>query len=272
MTALTKTIVIVSFWALLGYTNPSMKDYEEFIQKQILQESRKEGGVDKVLWSLFGGFFRNVIANETTRRDFVFFSLYDTSVGGQNVRVVGVLNNFFFMESLSLSSNSKNSSLQRKQALAPKEKPNSRTVLDCVQVPSTQDLRNEDLSHLKQWVGRYATPIAGAEDQSSFFAVPPIERRLRQLLSQADFEKITVEYATQPPIEIVENYLVLSRCRPHACSENASLAVGLRDGAVIAVLTDPSVNAFKANRRRCFALNGDLLTLPKNVREFLLRP
>ena len=51
------------------------------------------------LGSLLGGFAANLMTKETVRKDYVFFSTYDTAFGNEHIRAIGVLNNFYITES-----------------------------------------------------------------------------------------------------------------------------------------------------------------------------
>lgn len=283
MTSLTKTIVAVTLLALLIYTNPTLEAYEEFIRKEIIQETRKQDGLSKVLGSLFGGFVSGLLANSTIRRDFIIFSFYDTDLGGERLKVFGVFNNFIVMRSLesersfisNLQSTSKKTPLvQHEQTTQSMETKYSLTAAECVQVPYTteQGFHKEDLSSLEEWAGRYPTQSFGNENNPNFFAVPQIERRLRHILSKADFKKVTLEYIVESPIELLDNYLLIHRCRPHECGENASIAVGLRDGSIFAVLTGSPNRESSSNKKRCFATNSDFAKLPENIQKRFLTP
>lgn len=281
--SLNKTVVAVTLLAFLTYTNPTMEAYEGFIRKEIIQETRKQDGLSKVLGSLFGGFVSGLIANSTIRRDFIIFSFYDTDLGSERLKVIGVLNNFIVIRSLeserSFTSNlpsiqKKTPLVQHEQATPLMETKNSQTAVECVHVPYTaeQGFDSEDMSNLEEWAGRYPTQSFGNRNKSNFFAVPQIERRLQHILSKADFKNVTIEYTVEIPIELLENYLLIYRCRPHECGENASIAVGLRDGSIFAVLTGSPGRESSSNKRRCFAMNGDLAKLPENVQKRFLTP
>lgn len=282
MASRTRTIVTVTVLALLAYTNPTMEAYEEFIRKQIIQETRKQDDLSKVLGSLFGGFVSGLIANATIRRDFIFLSFYDTDLGSDRIKVIGILNNFIVVGSLkserrgllnSPSIRKKTPPVQQEQATESAEGQNSRQTVECVQIPYTAVFDNEDLSNLEEWAGRYPTQSFGNRNKPNFFTVPQIERRLRHILPKTDFENVTLEYGVESPIELIDNYLIISRCRPHACdTENASVAVALRDGSIFAVLTGSSSEDSSSNKRRCFAMNGDLAKLPENVQKRFLTP
>ena len=98
-------IILISVFGLLAYTNPKLDDYDRFISQQITEEARKDDPVAGVLKTLFGGFAAFLLTKQTIRKDYVFFSTYDMSVGNKQLRVVGVLNNFYIRENPESKSN-----------------------------------------------------------------------------------------------------------------------------------------------------------------------
>jgi hypothetical protein len=93
------TLILIALLGLLAYTNPNLDNYDQFISQRITEESRKEKDpVAGALNSLFGGFAANLMAKQTVRKDYVFFSTYDTTLGDKHMRAVGVLNNFYVTE------------------------------------------------------------------------------------------------------------------------------------------------------------------------------
>lgn len=282
MPSLTKTIVAATLLALLTYTNPSMEAYEKFIHEQILQETRTQDDLTKFFGTLFGGFVSSLITNSTIRRDFIFLSFYDTDFGGEQLKVVGILNNFVVISPLkseqkytsSLPLKEKEiSSVEYEQVTVAKASPNE--IVDCVQSPYPTKLGvdSEDLSNLEEWAGRYPTQNFGNRKKPNFFAIPQIKKRLEHILSSADFEAITIEYEVESPVELIDNFLFISRCKPHDCGENnASIAVGLHDGSILVVLTQSLDAVSNSNTKRCFALNSSLEKLPENILKRFFNP
>jgi hypothetical protein len=282
MPSLTKTIVAVTLLALLTYTNPLMEAYEKFIHEQILQETRTQDDLTKLFGSLFGGFVSSLITNSTIRRDFIILSLYDTDFGGEQLKVVGILSNFVVISPLK-SVQKYTSSLplkekeilseEHKQEIVAKENPNK--IIDCIQFtyPTKQGLNSEDLSNLEEWAGRYPTQSFGNRKKTNFFAVPQIKKRLQHILSSVDLETITIEYGVESPIELIDNFLFISRCKPHDCREsNASIAVGLHDGSILVLLTRSPSTGSNPSMKRCFALNSNLAELPESILKRFLNP
>lgn len=282
MPSLTRTIVAVTVLALLTYTNPSMETYEKFIHEQILQETRTQDGLTKFLGSLFGGFASSLITNSTIRRDFIILSFYDTDFGDEQLKVVGILNNFVVISPLKSKQKHTSSLPLKEKEISSVEheqvtvaKANLNEIVDCAQSPhpTKQGFDNEDLSNLKEWTGRYPTRNFGNRNKPNFFEMPQIKKRLQNILSSADFEAITIEYGVESPIELIDNFLFISRCKPHDCGENnASIAVGLNDGSILVVLTQSSDAVFNSNTKRCFALNSSLEKLPENILKRFFNP
>jgi hypothetical protein len=93
---LASTIVIVAILALLAYTNPQLDHYERFIEQEIVQKTSKQ--LERVLGQVLGGLASTVLINNTTRTDYVFLSTYETSLGDERLRALGILNNFMVLE------------------------------------------------------------------------------------------------------------------------------------------------------------------------------
>ena len=92
-------IILVALFGLLAYTNPKLDNYDQFISQRITEESRTEKDpVAGALGSFLGGFAANLMTKQTVRKDYVFFSTYDTAFGNEHMRAIGVLNNFYITE------------------------------------------------------------------------------------------------------------------------------------------------------------------------------
>src|SRR5581483_814482 len=96
MKLLTSTIFVVALLGLLAYKNPTLDGYEHFMRQKITEESKTE--VEKALGFFLGDFASRFVASQTIRRDYIFLSTYDTEFGGEHLRTLGILNNFFILE------------------------------------------------------------------------------------------------------------------------------------------------------------------------------
>jgi hypothetical protein len=96
---LTISLVLIAFFGLLIYTNPKLESYDNFLNQQILAETQQQKDpLVGMMGSLLGGFAANLMARQTIRKDYVFFSTYDTPLGNKHIRAIGVLNNFYLTE------------------------------------------------------------------------------------------------------------------------------------------------------------------------------
>ncbi|MBF6648037.1 DUF4359 domain-containing protein [Methylobacter sp. BlB1] len=94
-------LVLIALLGLLAYTNPTLDNYDQFNSQRITEDARKEKDpVIGAINSLFGGFAANLMTKQTVRKDYVFFSTYDTTIGDKHMRAVGVLNNFYVTEDI----------------------------------------------------------------------------------------------------------------------------------------------------------------------------
>jgi hypothetical protein len=89
-------ILTLGLLGLLAYTNPTLNGYESFVHQQIIQESKTD--MERALGFFFGDFASRFVASQTIRKDYVFLSTYDTNVGDEHLRALGVLNNFILLE------------------------------------------------------------------------------------------------------------------------------------------------------------------------------
>ncbi len=92
-------LILIALFGLLAYTNPKLDNYDQFISQQIIEETREaKDPVAGALGSLLGGFAANLMTKQTVRKDYVFFSTYDTAFGNEHMQAIGVLNNFYITE------------------------------------------------------------------------------------------------------------------------------------------------------------------------------
>lgn len=87
---------------LLVFTNPKMADYERFVRDVVTDNTGNTEPLDRALGLLFGGLAGSLASTVTTRHDYVFFSLYNSTLPNNHLKVFGALNNFFVMEQSTL--------------------------------------------------------------------------------------------------------------------------------------------------------------------------
>ena len=99
MKQLSIILIVIALLGLMTYTNPTLSSYDQFISQRISQvTSNEKDPVAGVLGSLLGGFAANLMTRQTQRNDYVFFSTYDTALGNEHIRAIGMLNNFYLTE------------------------------------------------------------------------------------------------------------------------------------------------------------------------------
>jgi hypothetical protein len=100
MKQLSVTLVILFVLGVLIATNPSIEEYERFVVTEIRDQAREEGGLEEeVLATLLGGLASTLLVKQTEHHDYLLFSTYETPMGDGNMKVVGVLRQFFVLES-----------------------------------------------------------------------------------------------------------------------------------------------------------------------------
>jgi hypothetical protein len=83
-------LVIAGFFlVMLAVTNPGKDEYVSWINEEVAQS---EGGMlEKGLFAVFG----NMVMEQTTEStDYILFSVYRTTIDGEGMTAVGVLNRF----------------------------------------------------------------------------------------------------------------------------------------------------------------------------------
>jgi hypothetical protein len=99
MKSLASVLGLIAVLGLLAYTNPRMDEYDQFINQRILEKSRNSqdpfGGM---IGSVLGGFAAKLLARQTSRKDYIFFSTYDTALGEKHIRSIGILKHFYLTE------------------------------------------------------------------------------------------------------------------------------------------------------------------------------
>lgn len=102
MKLLSFTIATVALLGLLVLTNPKMVDYEQFVRNFVTDSTGNAEPIDRALGLLFGGLAGSLASTVTTRHDYVLFSIYNSTLPNNHLKVFGALNNFFVMEQSTL--------------------------------------------------------------------------------------------------------------------------------------------------------------------------
>ena len=95
-------LVLVLIAGLLFSTNPNDWDYENHLQEQIKEFSKKEvkDGLLGGIIDLFSGGVAKVASLATEKEDYYLFSIYSTELDENNrVKYLGILNHFVLLES-----------------------------------------------------------------------------------------------------------------------------------------------------------------------------
>jgi hypothetical protein len=114
-------------------------------------------------------------------------------------------------------------------------------------------------SGLTNWIGRY--PMG---EKESFFKLPVIQSRLKDLLGKDDFKHLTEELTLETPIENVKNYLLIEVSKEH-CSpcDNAMLVINLENSEMWVGFYKYSKN--KSVIRWFSSNDDDYYELPKEI-------
>lgn len=124
---------------------------------------------------------------------------------------------------------------------------------------------------LKKWVGKYPIDFDGHPNpdthppSKNFFELPQIRQPLMKILKKEDFDKLTKDDWLIQPIELIADYLIIERCRPHFCpNEQVVLAVNLQSGS-IHVGFWKEYGEIGSGKRQWFSTQGRHTDLPKEI-------
>jgi hypothetical protein len=87
-------IVIVFLGLTLFATNPNEIQFKEFLNTDLKSQGYKDGGISGGIISLFSRPTSWLLSLSTERKDYVFISVYNVSVLGDEHVYVGVFNHF----------------------------------------------------------------------------------------------------------------------------------------------------------------------------------
>lgn len=87
----TTLIIVVGVVGLLAATNPSLSSYVAWFDQSVTTHS---SALVSTLASIFAGPLRSLIANNTIQQNWIVLSIYHTTLMGQQVTVLGILEHF----------------------------------------------------------------------------------------------------------------------------------------------------------------------------------
>jgi hypothetical protein len=93
-------IPLVLVLALMGFTNPNLDDYREFLRQSIIEASQKDsaGAMARVTGPLLGGLASSFVASQTVRTNWLLFSTYKTQFMDDKLTAIGAFKNFMIIE------------------------------------------------------------------------------------------------------------------------------------------------------------------------------
>lgn len=97
MKAIITTIILIGLVLLLAVTNPSPEQHSNYLRQEMSEQAKEESEMTQALVVLFGGVAEEVLANATTRKNYLLFSVYSTGMASDELVVLGVLGNFFVL-------------------------------------------------------------------------------------------------------------------------------------------------------------------------------
>lgn len=79
-------------------TNPSKADFQYYIKDSINRGAEQEGWLMGAVLKLTSGLTSSAIEYSTYRRDYLFFSVYETDLMGNRMVFIGAANSFVRIE------------------------------------------------------------------------------------------------------------------------------------------------------------------------------
>jgi len=104
MKLLSLIIAIVALLGLMAFKNPNLDDYNNYVRQVVVKEfqktAEKEGGgpFGQMLAPLLGNLAGGLMASQTVRSDYIFFSIYEARLSGERLKLLGILSQFFVLE------------------------------------------------------------------------------------------------------------------------------------------------------------------------------
>lgn len=104
MKLLSVVVVVVALLGLMAFKNPTLDDYNNYVRQVVVKEFQKtaeeEGGgpFGQVLAPLLGNLAGGLMASQTVRSDYIFFSLYEARLGEEQLKLLGILSQFLVLE------------------------------------------------------------------------------------------------------------------------------------------------------------------------------
>jgi hypothetical protein len=120
-------------------------------------------------------------------------------------------------------------------------------------------LAQNGYAHLRRWEGQYPTYNKLPQ---KFFALPEIQRPLKELLSRRVYYLLTKGHTKEGPIKIIGNYLKVNVCgspESYACDNVTVLVIDLNDGSMYVAF-----DVF-SSEPRYFSTKEKFIDLPQNV-------
>ncbi len=98
-----RSVVVAVILALMIFTNPSLDQYELFVQQKINEMARREGKAAEGLAMIFGGLASKMIVSQTTRHDFLLGSVFVTELSEkERLGSIGLFGNFLVVQKPSM--------------------------------------------------------------------------------------------------------------------------------------------------------------------------
>ncbi len=128
------------------------------------------------------------------------------------------------------------------------------------------------ITDLRGWINHHPREKLGPNGKC-FFDLAEIQLPLRRLLPKIEFDNLVRDYEMESAIQVAGNYLVVTVCKQHLCSDkNASAIFGLNDASIVVMYYDDAGEKRQEAAMECFSTGPTIASLPDNIKQnFLAR-
>ena len=117
------------------------------------------------------------------------------------------------------------------------------------------------------WVGKY--PDDPSAVHGRFLSLPCVQRSMRVLLPQSEYQTLRLQLNVDSPIEMMGRFLIVARCKAHNCPSHHAMIIINSETAEIIVGVYHRGSA--SSRTTWYSTYTDPLQLPPEVLEYFLQ-
>lgn len=86
-----RAVLVCLVIIILAISNPSKSEYVSWLKSRLMEDLESDNPIVMTLTSIVGG---PLIETSTSTRNYAVFSVFETKVGSESIRILGILRNF----------------------------------------------------------------------------------------------------------------------------------------------------------------------------------